>query len=388
MTTWPPPATRGRPPVSTRSAGGRGHRWCWPTASPRPVGCGGAWTTNSPVTTPWSRSTCPATDAPPWSPWTCGRVPPCSVRREAWATTSATRWAPASPCTWRSSGRTWCDGWSWCRAPPAWTARTSVPGAELLTRHWPIGCNRSTAAQRAELLVPGTGDHQDRHRELGEPVPQGCHGAGAGQTETRGEPGSRVGAALLEALCRGGNDAEQGSGHPPGDELVHRVGGRAAAERLQPIGQCLVNRSAPGTLVLAVQAGGARHQDQPSHHVRPLERQVQGEPGAHRVAEVVAHASRRTEQGGTRPQVHGDQCGASVAGQVDLDQGVVTGELVVQASPHPTGLGEAVGQHQRWTRTPAERVETGGRPRVAGGGRVAIGGRVAVSGWGHRRIRW
>ena len=106
--------------------------------------------------------------------------------------------------------------------------------------------------------------------------------------------------------------------------------------------------------------------------------QMEAEPRPHRVAEVGGPARRRGPAGGPRrPGSAATPRRAAVAGHVDRHHLVVGGQVVVHRAPHPTGLGEAVGHHQR----------AGPSPRVSacsagGGGRAAA---AAGSGWARRR---
>ena len=70
------------------------------------------------------------------------RARPCWARPAGRPTTSATRWAPGSACTWPWPAPTWCAAWSWCRARPASTTPASGPSGDGPTRRWPSGSTR------------------------------------------------------------------------------------------------------------------------------------------------------------------------------------------------------------------------------------------------------
>src|SRR5665213_2820037 len=67
-----------------------------------------------------------------------------------------------------------------------------------------------------------------------------------------------------------------------------------SARRVETFGQCLVGPLPLGPLAGVVDTGRTRHEDQSAHQVGTGQGQVQAEPRAHRVAEVVgptAHLS-------------------------------------------------------------------------------------------------
>ena len=153
-----------------------------------------------------------------------------------------------------------------------------------------------SAAEVGELRVPATGDDQDRLVECTQAVPQRLLGARPGHAEARGEACRRVAPALVDPVGRVGHPAEQRVGHPPVDERGDRVLGRRAVPGIEAWARAssAARRSARSSGIL--DAGGARHQDEAADQVRTGQRQVQAEACAHRVAEVVAPPSGRTEE--------------------------------------------------------------------------------------------
>jgi hypothetical protein len=177
-------------------------------------------------------------------------------------------------------------------------------------------------------------------------APQGFLGTRSGESEARGEPGGGVALALVDVGGSPGHVAEHRVGHPPVDELGHRVHRRSAIHRIEALGQRSVRPSPLGPFVRVVDAGRSRDQHEASHQVRSFESEVQAEPGTHRVAEVVGRPARLSQQGRALDEVGADVGRSSVSGQVEQDQSVVDAQVIGQATPQPAGLGEAVGHDQ------------------------------------------
>ena len=204
-------------------------------------------------------------------------------------------------------------------------------------------------AELGELGVPAAGHHQHRHGQLAAAVPQRLLGAGPGQPEARGEARRRVALAARRARWPpSGTSPNIGLATHRSTNAATVSSGGPAAGRVEPR-RPAPRRHAAGRPARPASSmpGGARHEDQSAHEVGAGQGQVEAEAGAHRVAEVVGRAARRRRA--ARPRRPGRRAtvgGAAVAGQVDRHELVVVGQVVGQSTPHPAGLGEAVGQHQ------------------------------------------
>ena len=98
-------------------------------------------------------------------------------------------------------------------------------------------------------------------------------------------------------------------------------------------GQDLVGVAARRPLGRVVDAGAGADQDQARDQLRLGQGQVQGKPGAHRVAQVVGPAARGADQAGAVPQARRHLTGAAVARRVQGDHGVGLAQLLPER-PH------------------------------------------------------
>ena len=123
-------------------------------------------------------------------------------------------------------------------------------------------------------------DQEHRHGQLAEAVPVRRLRALPEHAQLRGETLDGVGApALVETGSIWRQRGEHGLGEPALEERVDAI----AFDRLR---ECLVGVSARRPLGRIGDARRRAHQHEPPHHLGPVERELQAQPPAHRVAHV------------------------------------------------------------------------------------------------------
>ena len=189
------------------------------------------------------------------------------------------------------------------------------------------------ATDLGELGVVLADDDEDRHRELAEPRPQRCLGAGAGETQARREAGRGVREAGLDVGVRAVEAGEQRLRQPAIDE-----GGDSDA--LDLVGQLVVGGAARRAFPLVLDPWCRPDQHQPIDELRRCEGEVQAQAPAHRVADVRGAPALRGEH-----RRAGGEVGANVAA-VAVARGVEC---------HDVDVGAEARRQSRNRRPPAAR---------------------------------
>ena len=184
------------------------------------------------------------------------------------------------------------------------------------------------------------GEDQDGHAQAGEVRPSRRLAPGAGQPEAAGQALDGVAAPVVEVGRVGRQVGEERLGQPALDERVEPVALQIARPRL-------VAATAGGPLLLVLDPGRRAEQHQGVDLVGLVEGQVQRQPAAHRVADVGRPAAGGTEQRGTRRQVGPDGRRATVTRCIDEHDLVITAQVGGDRPPRPSGLREAVDEHDR-----------------------------------------
>ena len=134
--------------------------------------------------------------------------------------------------------------------------------------------------------------------------------------------------------------------HPQAEEFVEGHGGVAGMNRIESVGEGGVRCPSHAPPFGVVDARGARDQDQRPHQLGEGQGQMEAESGAHRIPQVGGGPTCLAQQDGSIHQGGRHLRRVAMARHVHGNHLMVTGQVAVERPPHPTRLGEPVGQHQ------------------------------------------
>ena len=230
-----------------------------------------------------------------------------------------------------------------------------MAGARHQRQH-PVGQRPDqTLAEGGEAQVGGAGQHQYRHRQPGQGIPQRLLGAGAGQAQAGGQAGGGVAPPLAHLGARAARRTvgwpTSARGSRPGRRSVRarRPSPRPApaAAPGPPGPRCRRwRRSAPAGApgrVARGRHGGRSGRPASSRGDRRGPRRPPRPAGRRRPAGRPARPTTRRGRAGPPGSVGGGR------------------QCLAEGPPEPPGLGEAVGQHQR--RAVAGGLDVQRRPR-------------------------
>ena len=203
-----------------------------------------------------------------------------------------------------------------------------------------------------EARIVGSRHGKHGGAEGTETVPQGLLGAGAAQSEARGESGRGVAASLGDVRSLPGQVVEHGTAEPAFQEVLD-VAGSLEGVRLGHVAQ------APALALRRIlDPSGGAEQDHASDRQIRVAGDVQRDTCPERVAEHVArrladagpHGIRHEPGRVVKSRAHG--VGPAVPREVNRHQQVGLGQLLAEAAEEPAGLREAVQEDQWCSRAP------------------------------------